>query len=75
MNNPNNCLFIVFVTNRGENYVFVDYQHPIVEMASNLIFKDYLLNNSNKLCFFPQMSENQDTLQLDLKNARLIDNR
>jgi hypothetical protein len=37
----------------GENYVFVDFQHPIVEM----------------------MSENQDTLQLDLKNARLIDNR
>jgi hypothetical protein len=37
----------------NENYVFVDYQHPIVEM----------------------MAENQDTLQLDLKNAKLIDNR
>jgi hypothetical protein len=37
----------------GENYVFVDHQHPIVEM----------------------MSENQDVLQIDLKNADLIDGR
>jgi len=37
----------------NENYVFVDYQHPIVEM----------------------MQENQDVLQVDLKNAKLIDNR
>lgn len=37
----------------GENYVFVDHKHPIVEM----------------------MSENQDVLQIDLKNAELIDGR
>ena len=37
----------------GEQYVFVDQQHPIVEM----------------------MSENQDVLQVDLKNAKLIDSR
>ena len=41
------------VTLPGENYVFVDHQHPIVEM----------------------MSENQEVLQIDLKNAELIDGR
>jgi len=37
----------------GENFVFVDKQHPIVEM----------------------MIENQDTLQIDIPNAQLIDDR
>jgi len=37
----------------GEDYVFVDHHHPIVEM----------------------MSENQDVLQIDLRNAELIDGR